>query len=118
MFHNPMSSPQMTRMLGFLRSAAWVFPPAPISAIEAVRTVRPYLIRSFRFIVLFCCLFCFLCPWRRLSESATGKIGEGEVGQGFGVLTILINIGALARCSEGLELTSRFNGFPQLVKNC
>src|ERR1017187_2736777 len=41
-----MSSPKMTRILGFL-SAAWAVPPAPISAVEAVSTVRPYLMRLF-----------------------------------------------------------------------
>src|ERR1035437_150039 len=75
-----MSSPQMMTMLGFLASAARAVPPAPISAVETVSTVRPYFIRSFRFIVLFyVLLFCFLCPWRGLIQAAPGKFGEDRI---------------------------------------
>src|SRR5208337_2525489 len=73
------SSLMMNRMLGFL-SAAWAVPPAPISAVEAVKTVRPYFNRLFRFMFLLLVSFsffgfCCFCHLRVRHES----IGDGQI---------------------------------------
>src|SRR5208283_5866389 len=66
-----MSSPMMTRMLGFLASAAWADPPALKSAVEAVSTVRLYFNRLFRFMSFLWFVHC--CFVVLIKSSGTGQ---------------------------------------------
>jgi hypothetical protein len=66
-------------MLGFL-SAALAVPPTPISAVEAVSTVRPYLIKLLRFMFFLWLVYLLLSYFFVfLSAARFGLVSAGQI---------------------------------------
>jgi hypothetical protein len=74
-------------MLGFL-SAALAVPPTPISAVEAVSTVRPYLIKLLRF-MFFLLLFYLLLSYFFvfLSAARFDSFSAGQISNQWSVIS-------------------------------